>query len=164
MEPPPPRNGQNETRLGAPRAKVSRHLRLRVSPVEQEAQENKMTEAERKAATILVQICLDKGYYISVSDGEEWVVRRSKAFDEIIDALGSTDNDVLCLYDSDLHIEGHANKGWFQMIYGNRPDELVSDYLANDVCEEIWQEWQATLAKKSKISAIVRGRPAASLD
>ena len=123
-----------------------------------------MTEAEKKAAALLVQICLNKGYYISVSDGEEWVVRRSKAFDEIIDALGSTDNDVLCLYDSDLHIEGHANKGWFQMIYGNRPDELVSDYLANDVCEEIWQAWQATLAKKSKIRAGVRGRPAAPLD
>lgn len=111
-----------------------------------------MTEAEKKAAAILVRICLDKGYYISVSDGEEWVVRRSKAFDEIIDALGSTDSDVLSLYDSDLHIEGHANKGWFQLIYGNRPDELVSDYLANDFCEEIWQEWQNQLTKEGLAS------------
>lgn len=111
-----------------------------------------MTEAEKKAAALLVQICLNKGYFISVNDGEEWVVRRSKALDEIIDALGSTDGDRLHCYDSELHLEGHASKGWFDLIYGNDPDELVSDHLANDVCEEIWQEWQNQLAKKGLTS------------
>lgn len=107
-----------------------------------------MTKAEKKAAAILVRICLDKGYYISVSDGEEWVVRRSKAFDEIIDSLGSTDGDFLRLYDSDLHIENHAHKGWFELIYGNDPDELVSNHSGTAACDEIWQEWQNQLTNQ----------------
>ena len=109
-------------------------------------------EKQKKAASLLVQICLNKGYFISVNDGEKWVVIRSRTFDEIIGALGSTDGDVLRLYDSELYRQGHTSKGWFELIYGNNPDELVSDHLANDTCEEIWQEWQNQLAKEGLTS------------
>lgn len=107
-----------------------------------------MTEAEKKAAALLVQICLNKGYFISVNDGEEWVVKGSRDLDEVIGALGTTDGDLLRLDDSELHLESRASKGWFELIYGNAPDELVSDHRANDICGEISEEWQSQLAKE----------------
>jgi hypothetical protein len=114
--------------------------------VEQGAQENKMTEAEKKAAAILVQICLNKSYCVSVYDGGEWVVRDSESLDEIIDALGSTADDKL------LITEKGAQGGFFSLIYGNAPDELVADYRGAPFCEEIWQEWQSQLAKEGLAS------------
>lgn len=101
-----------------------------------------MTEDEKKAAAILVRICLNKGYSIKLDNGDEWPIRGSTDYQRIVDALGIMDGEDLILY--------HPSKpgGFFALIYGNNPDELVADHTANDACEEIWQEWQNQLAKE----------------
>lgn len=91
--------------------------------------------AEKRMCTALVDGCLKRGYAISVSDGEDWPVKRSTDKAEIMAALFSTDEDVIVIRDSE------GNKaGWFQMIYGNDGWDVVSDYSANPVCEAIWNE------------------------
>lgn len=107
-----------------------------------------MTEAEKRAASLLVQICLQKGYLISVYDGGEWVVMSSSNLEEIVDALGTTSENTVAIRAKDPGSMARNHLGWFALIFGNAPDELVSDHLASDACEEIWQEWQNQLNKQ----------------
>lgn len=92
-------------------------------------------EAERRMCTALVDECVDRGYVVSVSDGEEWVVKRSTDKAEIMAALFSTDEDQIVIRDMTME-----RVGWFRLIYGNDGHDVVSDYTANAVCEAIWTE------------------------
>lgn len=98
------------------------------------------THGEVTACRKLVRLCLAKGYTLSVHDGEEWACKLATTLTPVIDALGNTDMDTLRLRDS----EG-AKVGDFQLVWGNDPEELVSDYSATDVLDTIWREWQASL-------------------
>ena len=51
------------------------------------------TPGEQRLAKKLVQAALNDGYTVSVSDGGEWTVRKSRDFQEIIDALATTGID-----------------------------------------------------------------------
>lgn len=93
------------------------------------------TAGEAKFARKLVRTLLDRDYVVSVNDGGEWVVSRSDSFKEITDALCSTGEDSLVAY-----TKGGERVGWFWLVYGNADngEELIADYTANDVCEDIW--------------------------
>ena len=95
------------------------------------------TVGEAEAARQLVEAVLERGYALSVSDGEEWTVERSRTESEILDALATTDGDVLRLWTED-----GATHGWFYLVYGNAEDgsELIADYTDNEVCNAIWEE------------------------
>lgn len=92
------------------------------------------TPGERKTARRLITECLNRGYTVSVSDGEEWTVKRSREFDAIYSALATTGSDVLRVRDA-----AGNSAGSFVLIWGNDPagSELIADYSANDVCESI---------------------------
>lgn len=90
---------------------------------------------EKTIALALVAAILKRGYRISVNDGEEWVVIRSTSRDEIVSALFSTDEDY-------IHLRGENGEklGYFYLVYGNDGWDVISDYIANDTCEAIWEE------------------------
>lgn len=96
------------------------------------------TPGEGRAARKLVKAALAAGYCISVSDGEEWTVKRSTNAREIIDALCTTGGDVIRLRDP---ADGAA-VGSFVLIYGNDPsgEELISDHTDNNVCESLYKQ------------------------
>lgn len=76
---------------------------------------------EEKIAETLVESLL-ADCVVSVFDGEETTVSRSKDKKEILDALKSADSDTLKVY------RPHgARVGFFWLIWGNGPD-LISDY------------------------------------
>lgn len=100
-------------------------------------------EAERRMCTALVDTCLKRGYVISVSDGEEWPVKRSTGKAVIMAALFSTDEDVIVIRNA----EGDK-LGWFQLIYGNDGYDVVSDYSDNDICNAIENEVISPLSEK----------------
>ncbi|CAB4120950.1 hypothetical protein UFOVP4_26 [uncultured Caudovirales phage] len=98
------------------------------------------TRGEAKKARRLVRAMLAAGLAISVNDGEEWTVRRSRSEAEILEALCSTGEDGIRGYDA----EG-ASVGTFWLIWGNAPDgsELISDYTDNAALEAIINQVEA---------------------
>lgn len=95
------------------------------------------TAGEAQVARMLVNAALRDGYALSVSDGEEWTVERSRSEAEILDALATTGGDVVRLWTQD-----GATRGWFYLVYGNAEDgsELIADYTDNPICNELWEE------------------------
>lgn len=81
-----------------------------------------VSPSDRAQAVWLVNSILAKGWTISVNDGEEWTVKKSKDAAEILPALASTDNDTLRVRDAAGAVVGSA---W--LIWGNGPGELVAD-------------------------------------
>ena len=93
---------------------------------------------ERKQARVLVELMLDRGYSVSVFDGEEWPLTHSRDKAAILGAMGSTDSDVLRLRDAN-----RDRVADFTLIYGNGPGELVADHDANDAAESLWNAFDA---------------------
>lgn len=100
-------------------------------------------KAERRMCTALVDGCLKRGYVISVSDGEDWPVRKSTDKAEIMAALASTDEDGIVIRNA-----AGDKLGWFQLIYGNDGWDVVADYSDNEICNAIWNEVLKPLSDK----------------
>lgn len=82
---------------------------------------------EKEIARRTIQSLLEKGYAISVHDGEETTVKRSLDKKVIIEAMFTTDEDILYV---------HANSdtkafGWIMFVYGNDGHDVISDYTTN---------------------------------
>ncbi|WP_234053660.1 MULTISPECIES: hypothetical protein [unclassified Xanthobacter] len=104
--------------------------------------------AERRMCTALVTAALQRGYAVSVNDGEDWVVKRSKDRSAILAALFTTDEDTIMLRSDD-----GRKVGWFRLIYGNDGYDVVSDYSDNSLCEAIWTEVLGPLSDKLERAA-----------
>lgn len=75
----------------------------------------------------IVSLAIERGFSVGVNDGEETVLTNSKDVETILKVLFSTDEDYLLFYR-----EGETNHfGWVWLLYGNGPDEVVSDYSTN---------------------------------
>ena len=85
---------------------------------------------ERRIVGNLVKIGLDRGYDISLNDGEEWTVKNSKVFDEIMSAIMTTDEDLLLF-------RGLAGEriGTVFLVYGNDGWDVIADHTANDAID-----------------------------
>ena len=101
---------------------------------------------KKRAAKRLVKIILsDPDNMISVYDGEEWAVKRSRKTKDILDALGNTDCDDINVRSRSTE-ELDANfrrKGWFCLLWANSEDgsDLIHDYTDNEFCDNVWNEW-----------------------
>ena len=98
------------------------------------------THEQTEARILIEQLLAQPGATVSVYDGEEWALKRSRDLDTIMAALGSTDNDELVWRDA-----SGARLAWFWLIYGNSPGELIADHTANDDAERVWKEVQRAL-------------------
>ncbi len=81
----------------------------------------------------LVKHAIASGFTVSVFDGEEWPVKRSTAFQTIMDAIESVDEAQLRIRDTNGEI-----KGWALVVNGLDDEELVADYSDN----EFMREWE----------------------
>ena len=71
----------------------------------------------------VVKAAIKNGWTVSLNDGEEWTVKRSRDANEVIDAAMTTDEDYLRFRDADGN-----NMGAVYFVYGNSPDEVINDY------------------------------------
>ena len=95
------------------------------------------TTGEARAARKLVKAALARELSVSVNDGEETTVRRSRKYSEIVDALCTTGEDYLSMY-----APTGDRVGVFQLIYGNDDDgsELIADHTDNHICESLYRD------------------------
>ena len=90
------------------------------------------TANDRKQANQLIKVMLDKGYSISVNDGEEDTLDQSTSSKVVKDHLGTTGEDYLS-----FHNKEGKSLGYFWLIWCNGEDCLISDYSANTASDEI---------------------------
>ena len=98
---------------------------------------------ERPVLLALVKAILKRGYDISIYLEEaECLCKRSQDLPEIIKNLAASDMDSVII--KDPACASNALVGWFDLIYNNgsehEPMIVISDYSANDLCEEIVRE------------------------
>ena len=88
-----------------------------------------MNEEMSKFVNKILSTILDKGYLISVTNGEGYAIRRSSSLEEIKKNLGSTDADWLV-----IRCKDGEKIGWILLIWGNDPDgsDLIADHSDND--------------------------------
>lgn len=103
-----------------------------------------MHSSELSEACRLCKVILKQGYSITVNDGEEDVVSRSKNMSDIRAALFSTDEDYLYVYGDDP--KNHL--GCIYLVYGNMPDgsEVVCDHSTTPAITRIMNEFEAGVA------------------
>jgi hypothetical protein len=92
-----------------------------------------------KAYKHLVKHALAKGHTISVWDGEEWQVRRSVAYQEIVGAIESVEEAEITIRD----IEGNKEAWVLIGAFGLADDETVMDHSDN----KFMQDWSAAYDK-----------------
>jgi hypothetical protein len=84
-------------------------------------------EVERKIAAAFIETVLAKPYLsISVHDGEELVLRRSRDKSAILAAMFSVDEEKLYVC-----ADGIGSIGWAFFVYGNDGWDVISDYTTN---------------------------------
>jgi hypothetical protein len=86
---------------------------------------------EKKIFSRVVKSALEKGLTLSVFDGEEYTVKNSAKYFEIMAEFSTTDEDYLVIHQNDDKV------GWVRFIYGNDGYDVISDYTANDLTEEV---------------------------
>ena len=92
-----------------------------------------------KAYKHLVKHALALGHTCSVWDGEEWQVKRSTGYKEIVEAVESVEEAEIVIRD----IEGNKEAWVLVGAFGLADDETVMDYSDN----KFMQEWSAQYDK-----------------
>lgn len=94
------------------------------------------TKGEVAVVKRLVRVILERGYMVSINDGEDWTVNLSTDRNEILSALGTTGEDIIRLY------KDGERAGSIWLVFGNADDgsELIADHTDNDACLSIWRE------------------------
>jgi hypothetical protein len=103
----------------------------------------KRMRQEKRMASALVRACIDRGYFISVHNGEEWAIKMSRSYKAVMAELWQTDEEHL--YIRDLN---DKRAGCFFLVYGNSGAELIADYTDNEACNAIWNEVISPLADR----------------
>lgn len=94
------------------------------------------TKDEVAVVKRLVRIILERGYMVSINDGEDWTVNLSTDRNEILSALGTTGEDIIRLY------KNGERAGSIWLVFGNADDgsELIADHSDNEACHSIYAE------------------------
>jgi hypothetical protein len=80
-----------------------------------------MREYDRQVIALIIEDVLKAGHAISVNDGEETTLEHSTDPVAIQNAMDTTDEDILY-----IHVGEQTH--FVQLIYGNSPGEVISDY------------------------------------
>lgn len=78
---------------------------------------------ERRIVRKIAQAMLAAGFSVSVNDGEEIPVDRSRKLSEIMDGCFSVDEEWLIAYRED-----RSRVGFVFLVYGNSGFDVVNDY------------------------------------
>lgn len=92
------------------------------------------SKGEAKVVRKLVNNILAAGYSVSVWEGEDYALKRSRNKADILAALCSTGYDVLVMRDK----AGDA-VGQIALVWGNEDDGscLIADHSDNQVCNDL---------------------------
>jgi hypothetical protein len=91
----------------------------------------RLDSVERNILSLIVFRAIQFGYAVSVFDGEEFALKRSKNVKAILEACAATEMDSLHFYNSHGERIGHV-----LLIYGNGRD-LISDCSCGNQVETI---------------------------
>ena len=95
-----------------------------------------------KAYRHLVRHALAKGQQVSVFDGEEWAVKRSNKFGEIVAGIEAVEEAQIRIYPPDAP----GCSGWALVsAYGLEDDETVMDWSDNDWMDQWFESYEGTL-------------------
>ena len=98
-----------------------------------------------KAYKHLVVYALSQGLVVSVFDGEEWQLKKSKDAKAIFDAIESVEEASILIRDADPFITAYT--AWALVsAYGLGPDETVIDHTDNEWMDEWWAEYEKVIA------------------
>jgi hypothetical protein len=92
-----------------------------------------------KAYKHLIKYALSQGHTCSVYDGEEWQVKRSTGYKEIVEAVESVEEAEIVIRD----IEGNKEAWVLVGAFGLADDETVMDHSDN----KFMQDWSAKYEK-----------------
>ena len=107
-------------------------------------------QLEARIMRSAIRELLNHGFLLSVFDGEEFTLRRCADARAIFEALRSTDEDFLHVYEPSA--DGMKNLGWIQFVYGNEPGVVVADHTVNltayldhtnRIADSIGEKWGA---------------------
>lgn len=104
---------------------------------------------ETVIARRIVRLALERGWKVSVYDGEAYAVKQSDDRMTILSALATTEADWLEMRDS----EGKA-VGQLMLIWGNDPsgNELVADYTVDGTTDSPWTLFINDVERPSPVS------------
>lgn len=96
-----------------------------------------LSEGEAKVVRSLVSEILKRNLRIAVNDGESFVTKITNDEGVILEALGSTGEDLIFVFEGEQKVKRCV----YHLIYGNADDgsELFSDWTGNVLSEEILQ-------------------------
>lgn len=87
-----------------------------------------MLPNDEKSLRQLIAAAVKGGYAVSVFDGEEWSLTRSKDEAEIFDTATGVDEAKLNIWKSNGG--GSWTKlGWMLLVYGNDEETVVADHV-----------------------------------
>ncbi len=89
--------------------------------------------SDRRVISDMLDRAFEKGYSVSVKEGNEWVVKRSMDKDEIMGELGMGGSNYLLFRKDDVKV------GSMVLTFGSRNDGVISDYTANPEMEFLVQ-------------------------
>lgn len=110
-----------------------------------------MTATEARIVNQLLSHAFSLGYVVSVNDGEDWVVKTSNHRELIINALASTDCDMLAFREGPDSTKV-IGKVW--LIWGNDED-LISDNTDNAETNHLVDHLQLAKFASANAPAIV---------
>jgi len=92
---------------------------------------------DRMFCHTLVSEILSEGYSVTIWDGEENCIVKSRNFAKILEAMSQTGEDIVIPFDS-----CGERVGWFSLIYANGsegdPMICMSDMSSNPISEAIY--------------------------
>jgi hypothetical protein len=85
---------------------------------------------ERKICMATVDALLAAGYSLGVNDGEEVTLEFSRDREKIADALFTTDEDYLYVYEAERDPAAKDKRPdmWVRFVYGNDGWDVICDY------------------------------------
>lgn len=98
----------------------------------------KRIKVEGKIAAALIDALLAEGAVLHLNDDShgngEWTINGSTNKAEVIEAMFTTDGDLL-----EAHDANGEGLGWFMFIYGNDGWDVISDYSANEFSDRMME-------------------------
>lgn len=98
-----------------------------------------LSDYNQRELRFFVFMVMGLGYRLSFSDGfhhEVTPIYRDPIL--ALEHLGEMDVDNVTILD-----DKNFEKGWFMLVYGNSPGELLADYTDNAECERIFNLFEA---------------------
>ena len=93
-----------------------------------------MKGLDKRIVKHLLDKAISQGHYVTVHDGEGFVLSFSQDIDKIFSVLESTEMDMLYFSRTGSGVVSHGGNrlGRIDLVHGNEPGVIVADHSDND--------------------------------